>query len=266
METNSDDQSAAPADDASATADTSVSIDEHIVGLKEELAGVEPEKADEPAETEETEETPEETEEQSDDQIEATFEKEFPQIKGETPEEYAKNLEAAYKNSTAEALRLKGLQTQPKLEATQEEAEDTLPKSIVELYAEQQMQKGITQAWTDFSKDYDEINDTESYDKFVKRVATTSKVILADEQRLAEPAELYATAAASLGWKPKSQPTESEKVGMALKEGAAATRTNSATKRKSVSKVTPEMISLNRKLYPGKSDAQIREELEPHVL
>src|SRR4051812_36758314 len=133
-ETNSPNPSDAQADDKPVTEDD-------LRALKQEETGVEVQTPDEPAETEQEESTSdEETEGSSDDQIEtqaeeaegqpeATFTKKFPQIKGDTPEEYALNLEAAYENSTAEALRLKKQSPPPTESKTQEEAEATLPSS-----------------------------------------------------------------------------------------------------------------------------------------
>ena len=71
------------------------------------------EDSEEAGEEDETSDSQEEDaeEDSQDDSAEATsdFVKEFSNIKGDTPEEYARNLEIAYKNSTAEAIRLKGL-------------------------------------------------------------------------------------------------------------------------------------------------------------
>src|SRR3954471_15699245 len=82
--------------------------DEDVETLKEE---------DEPSEDDDANDESDETSEEDDkiddqatedEETPPAFVKEFDYIKGDTPEEYAKNLEAAYKNSSSEALRLKG--------------------------------------------------------------------------------------------------------------------------------------------------------------
>lgn len=66
----------------------------------EELENEDPEQEEESEEESEEEKTEEEEE--------SKFEKRFSQIKGDTPEEYAKNLEEAYRNSSTEAQRING--------------------------------------------------------------------------------------------------------------------------------------------------------------
>src|SRR5947199_49616 len=88
--------------------------DEDLRNSKYGKDGVEA-KADEPSKPQEPAKPSDEAEAEEDDQItpeevvlpETTFTKKFPNIKGDTPEEYASNLEAAYENSSAEAIRLK---------------------------------------------------------------------------------------------------------------------------------------------------------------
>lgn len=225
---------------------------------------------DEPAETEEDEETSEETEDEEigkteddvegEEESEPTFTKQFPQIKGDTPEEYAKNLEKAYENSTAEAMRLKT--PAPDVEKKEDDEVDT--SNVTSLYAKQQMDKAITAAWTDFQKQYPQTTDPNEYAKFSSTVTTLSNTILQSEKRLAEPRELYDMAAGIMKWQPET-PTKEDKLKIAVKDNAASTRSTGSTKPSTKSKVTDAMVSLNRKMYPNKSDAEIRKELEPYV-
>lgn len=224
---------------------------------------------DEPEEPIEEAETPEETE--PEDEIGKTeepegFVKEFPNIKGDTPEEYAKNLEIAYQNSTAEFQRLRAEALKNLPDKTDEPAETPAPttSSTLELYAKQQLDRDIEAAFADISKRYEQVNDQTEYNKFTTTVAQLSQTILNSEKRLAPPAELYQKAAVILNWESTS-PTSQDKLGAALKDGAAVSKTPSVTKRTPQSKVTDEMIAVNRKMYPGKSDQEIREELEPFV-
>lgn len=227
--------------------------------------------ADETDETEEDQETEEETEDdespigaddvEEDEAPAKSFTKQFPNIKGDTPEEYAKNLETAYQNSTAEAMRLK--KPAPDTE-NKEDAPEIDTSDISSLYAKQQMDKAITEAWTDFQKQYTQTTDQTEYNKFTQVVQQLSNTILQSEKRLADPSELYRKAAVILDWQPEA-PTKEDKLKMAVKDGAASTRTSGSAKRTAPSKVTEAMLALNRKWYPNKSDAEIRKELEPFI-
>lgn len=236
---------------------------------------------DETSEPEETTEEPQETGDQ-DDQIveEATeetedespetpaFVKEFEYIKGDTPEEYARNLEQAYKNSTAEALRLKGLaeaQTSAPASETEEEAPDI--SNPTALYMKQKMDEEIRTAFDSFSKDYPQVADPTDYNRFTQEVSTLSQTILNSQGRLASPGELYQKAAVILGWEKQSAVDSKDKLSMALKDNAATSKPTSATAKAgpTKSKVTQEMIAVNRKMYPDKTDEEIRKELESYV-
>lgn len=200
------------------------------------------------------------------------FVKQFSHIKGETPEEYARNLEIAYQNSTAEALRLKELSEKapPVTDAAQgdDESDDEITSTDpVSLFMKQKMDEEIDAAYADFSKQYTQVSDPAEYDKFTREVSTLSRTILTSQGRMASPRELYSKAAVILDWKPQeTAPSNEEKVGMALKDNASNTKTSSSPKKKAArSKVTDAMIQANRLMYPNKSDDEIRKELEPFV-
>jgi len=217
-----------------------------------EEAGEEDGKTDDQAEEEEAEaEAPK-------------FVKEFPYIKGDTPEEYAKNLELAYKNSTAEALRLKGLaEGKEEKPADKEEEVDLDPNA---LYIKQLRDTEITTAFSEITKHYPQVNDQAEYARFVNTVGVLSNTILQSEKRLAPPKELYSKAAVILGWEPEGKIDDKDKLGNALKDKAAVSKTSVAAKPKSKqSKVTDAMVAASRLMYPDKTDAEIREELEPYV-
>jgi hypothetical protein len=203
-----------------------------------------------------------ETEEDSDD---SQFVKKFPNIKGETLEDYARSLEAAYDNSTAEFQRLRQSKTEVK-ETGKPEDKDTKasPADPVSLYIKQKMDEEIVAAYSDFSKVYSQVNDAGEYARFTQKVDTLQKLALA-EGRISPPKELYNDAAAALHWEAGNKVDSKDKLGIALKNKAAVTKTTSATKKASRSKVTDAMVAANRLMYPEKTDAQIREELEPYV-
>lgn len=254
--------------------------EEDLRDLKYPKDGVEPsdKEEDEPSSTddEDTEDSEEKgeddsqddsSEEDEDDSDSETFVKEFPNIKGDTLEEYTKNLGIAYKNSTAEALRLKDAQApKPTGETPKEDDKPATSLNPTELFVQQELDKKVNAAWTSFQKDYDQVSDTAEYEKFRRRVNIISKAIISDEGRLAEPDEVYAAAAASLNWSKTSQPSADEKLKMGLKDKASNSRTSSGTAKKPKDpQMSEAMLALNRKMYPGKSDAQILKELEEYL-
>lgn len=236
------------------------------------------ENSNEADETDDTEEDSEDTEEAGEDDGQTAdrteeeesdetseFVKKFPNIKGDTPEQYAQNLEVALDNSTAEFQRLRKAQAEPKDDDTEEDTEVDLSNPI-SLYMKQKMDEEITEAYSTFSKHYSQVNDQGEYTKFTRTVATLSQTILQSEKRLAPPKELYSKAAVILGWEPADKVDSKDRLGNALKDRAATNKTsNAGTKKVSKSKVTDAMVAANRLMYPDKSDAQIREELEPYV-
>lgn len=212
-----------------------------------------------------------ESQDDSDDD-DSGYVKRFENIKGDTLEDYTRNLEEAYDNSTAEAIRLKrendGLKTGESDDADGDSGENKVDTSDpTALYMKQKMDEEITAAYTEFSKHYPQVSDEASYGQFVGTVKTLSQTILSNEQRLAPPKELYSKAAVILGWEPtETKPNGKERVGMAIKGRAAVSKTSSGPKKTAPpSKVTQAMIVANRKMYPSKTDQQIREELEPYV-
>jgi hypothetical protein len=170
-------------------------------------------------------------------------------------------------NSTAEALRLKGIvDDKQTTESDSEETTEVSTSDPLSLYMKQKMDEEINSAFTDFSKDYSQVNDPSEYAKFTNEVAVISQTILNSQKRLAPPKELYSKAAVILGWESSASPTGKEKVGMAVKNTAAVSKSSSGTsKPKTKSKVTDAVIAASKLMYPGKSDQEIREELEPYV-
>lgn len=224
---------------------------------------------DEPTEDESTEDGTEDGKtddqaEEADSQEEATFVKEFPNIKGDTLEEYVKELEKTQRLSTAEGKRL----AEELAKRPSSETEKTDPpidtSNITDLYVKQEMDDRIRTAYNDFSKKYPQVADQAEYSKFVNEVKVLSNTILESQGRLAKPDELYRKAAAILDWE-STQPTAEDKLKDAVRNNSSASKTSSSTKKTSSSKVTEAMIATNRKMYPGKSDAEIREELEPYI-
>jgi hypothetical protein len=195
------------------------------------------------------------------------FVKEFPNIKGETLEDYARSLEEAYNNSTSEAMRLKIIVDQAKLQENSNEKVgdlDTNDLNPLSLYAKQKMDEEIQIDFEAFKKKFPQVNDQAEYNKFTVEVSTLSNTILQSQKRLASPKELYQKAAVILGWEP-DMITGKDRLGAAIKGTASMSKSSSTIKKTVRSKVTDQMIAVNRLMYPGKTDDEIRKELEPYV-
>jgi len=210
------------------------------------------------------EEEAEETEQESDEDS-SEFVKEFPNIKGDTLEDYTRELERTLQLSNTEGKRLSD--ELKKQESSREGSEeDTGPVDPRLLYLDQLLNKDIQNAFDTFKKSFPQVNDPTEYDKFQTEVSVLSKYFIDTQKRAAPASELYSKAAVILGWEPQDSPPDGkERLGTALKDRAAVSKTVSATKKPSKSKVTDQMIAVNRLLYPDKTDAEIREELEPYV-
>lgn len=210
----------------------------------------------------------EESGEQDFSEEEAGFVKELPNIKGESVEEYARSLEKAYQASTTEALRLKSIvDSKPEARVGDDDQSAPAPTDPVSLYVKQKMDEEISKAFSDFQKVYPQaVPGTPEYNQFVAEVQTFSQTILTSQKRLAPPSELYRKAAVSLGWEPNGKMDDGDKLKVALKSSAGSARiASSGAASAKKSKVTDKMIAVNKLMYPDKTDAQIREELEPYV-
>lgn len=220
-----------------------------------------------------SEDSEDDSDEDSDD--DERFVKEFDNIKGDTLPEYARNLEKTLRLSQTEALRLveenKQLKAKDTAVGDDGKSDDKKPpveKDPIKLFMKQKMDEEIQTAYLDFSKDYNQVDDPGEYNKFTKTVGQLARTIQDSEGRIASPRELYSKAAVILEWEPvDKKPTDAEKVGIAVKARAGQTIAGSggSKKPKAKSKVTQAMVELNRKMYPGKTDAQIRTELEPYA-
>lgn len=190
---------------------------------------------------------------------EPSFVKEFPSISGDTEEEYRKNLELAYKNSTTEALRLKGV-AEGRVEETSEETGPIDPRL---LYIDRIVNQDIKKTYEVFRKEYPQVDDPEQYQKFVTEVSDLSTFYQEKKGVALTAEEVYPRAAANLGWEPSNKVDDGDKLAVALKDKAAAGKTVSATKPKIKSTVTDGEIAVAKQMWgAGMSDSKIREELE----
>lgn len=215
------------------------------------------------------------------DDDDSEFVKEFPNIKGDTLVDYARNLEATISFSNKEGKRLadrvkeleeenaqlkagKGSDEKGTGKADDKGGEDIITPE--QGYIRQKMNEEIDAAFSEFRKSYPQVEDAAEYDKFVAEVKVLGQAIYQSQKRFASPKELYTKAAAILGWEPSDKVDNKDRLKVALKDRAAITKTTSPTGKKAPkSKVTDAMIRVNRKMYPGKTDEEIRKELEPYV-
>lgn len=170
----------------------------------------------------------------------------------------------AYEESTKEGLRLKGeldkkVETPPPVVSPPVSDEVLTPE---QLYIRQKQNEEITEAFSEVSEKYPSLKDKDTYDKFVAQANILGRVITETDKRFPSPKELYEKTAVILGLTPDN----SEAIGSALKNTAAAPKTSSApASPPPQSKVTEEMIALNQKMYPNKTRQELIEELEPHI-
>lgn len=173
----------------------------------------------------------------------------------------------AYDESTAEGLRQKAradaleaakTSAPPVITVQAEEGETLTPE---QLYIRGKQKEETDAAFGEVRKNFPQVNDPEEYKRFVATAQIFGKAISESEGRFPSPTELYRKTVIDLGWADESQ----ERLGAALKDGAASPRISSGGAKTQTSKVTDAMIIANRKWYPDKTDAEIREELEPHV-
>lgn len=247
---------------------TAEDLKNDLAAAEVEVAKVTDETAEDEASDDETEDNSAEdgqTGDQTTDEAEApSFVKQVPSISGDTEEEYRKNLETAYQQSTAEALRLKSLADEANSKT--DEGEEIDLSDPLRLYAKQKMDEDISKAFADFSKEYPQVSEVSEYNKFTNEVAALSSTIMTSQRRLASPEELYSKAAIILGWTKESIEDDKDKLSMALKNNAASSKTTSGTAKPTTkSKVTAAMIEMNQKMYPDKTEDEIRKELEPYV-
>jgi len=211
-----------------------------------------------------------ESEAESDDEADedtSEFVKQYPNIKGDTLDEYARGIEEAYQNSTSEALRLKKLldeATSINSDTSVGEADDAAPITDPRLlYLDQILDKDIQDSFAEFKKSHPQVNDPLEYDKFQKKVASMSTYIMQSEQRVAPASELYSMVAAILGWKPETAVDSKERLAVAVKGTAAVSKTSSTTKPKVKSSITDAEVAIAKNMWAGgMSDADIRKQLE----
>lgn len=209
-------------------------------------------------ETEEAEETEEEasTEEETKSEESTTFTKQFPNLKGDTPADYIKELETSYQNSTTEALRWKTIaeegaklveEAKSVIAGTKppEEQSTATDPSLLQIdshpdvqYAKNLREREMITAFDEFKKDYPQALEEAEFQKFTKASTGVYQAYEASNGRKPSYGELYKGIADLLGWQ---SPKKTAKKDAAIKESFSSSQTNSSTQPTSKqSKVTDE--------------------------
>lgn len=247
------------------TVENGEKIDEVVEVSKgtDETTQEDSQKDDTTIEGSENEET--ESEVKTEDKEEAKFQKRFTQLKGETPDEYLKNLEEAYANSSTEGQRnakratdaetkfqqvAQLVATDPEFAAKLNGATDeNAPKPILDpalQWAKNQMEEGYKKDYTAFADLHPEIvSDPDLYGKVVSELDIIAAAHEARGSKLTM-AEGLRKAWISLGL---DESDKKENVMNEIKDQASASSTQSSTKKpQDKQSFTPEQIAVAAKM------------------
>lgn len=226
---------------------------------------------EEPSSEEATETTEEETPEETE---EAKFEKRFPRFKGETPEEYIKNLEDGYDNSSTEAVRLARENKELRESnltaiANEEETTETTPTpppNPTLAWAEQQREKEWKQDWADFAKLHPVIEEDQTlFADFDKKTGEMFNFIQQTEQRFPTLGEAMQKA---WNYMNPDEISKEEEIAIKAKENGAGTKTKGVSKDQPKPAFSQKQLDTARKFDPtlrDKSDAEVEKELSKYV-
>lgn len=209
--------------------------------LEEETEEVEELAPDEPEETEE--DTTDDDEEEPD---QPEFQKRFTQLKGDTPDEYIKNLEEAYAESGKEAVKLarevRELKT-PDKEETKVESVETNPAI---LWAQSQMQQTWQKEWDTFTQDHPEVNEKDpSYDAKLADDLNEQLIIVRDVILKKENRQVGMSEGLTKAWRLLDMEDNSkERVAMAAKDVAGQGRASSSKTKEAKPKFSDAQIAV----------------------
>lgn len=237
-----------------------------------------------------SEETPEEAVEEETDEEAPAFEKRFTQFKGETPEEYLKNLEDGYGNSSTEATRLaqqaKDLQQRldqvaglvandPDFAAKLQGAEAspsnplTTPQNPLAdpalFYARQTMEQQMEKEYNAFVADHREMETDPALAKQITEyLSVLSDAHLRKTGKLLTMSEGLKAAWVMAG---QSLSDSEEETRMAVKNSAAQSKspTGGAPVVEKRSQFTKAQLDFARRAWPEKKAEELEEMLSQYV-
>lgn len=195
----------------------------------------------------------------------STFDKRFTQFKGETPEEYAKNLEDGYQNSSQEALRLKKQLDELRAEKLSEVAQADggkgegdgkqaqQPQSITDMWASQEMQRQHREQYGAFAAKHPEVNeDDDLFQKLDEETGKYMDYVHKTQNRVPELAESL-----NFAWKilrPDDTDSRQEQVATAAKSAGSASKTKSVAKDTDKPQFSDKAIETARRIDPKLRD------------
>jgi hypothetical protein len=246
-------------------------------------APIEPEttpEAAEPAEPESEEEKPTEEEAEPEEPV-SSFTKQFPNLKGETLDEYTPELEKAYDNSFKESLRLveenKQLRAQlaqaPQVPTPNSEPNPQAPvappnplSNAIDdhpaiQYAKPIEQRDMFSAFDKFKVQYPQV--TENFDTFTKASDGVKAALEVTLGRAPTFDELFDGIAGTLHWQPA---TTTAKKDAAIKAAGSLQSTASTTPAPpKQSKVPEKSVELYQKMFTSKTREEAIKELSEVV-
>lgn len=224
----------------------------------------EPDREEQPTESA-ADDQPEETPVESTPESSFTKPQGYEWVRGDTLEEFTTNLQKAYENSTAEALKLRDqLKTQPAVPAenNQQTFDVSSIPEIQMLRAEQQTK--MVDAFNEFAGKYPQAREPESFEKFQKASDGVAQAFMSANGRLATYPELFTGIAQVLGWQQADSRRDAAVKASGVSSGVSSGTTAAPAKPNQFS---PKTIEIARRI-PGnekKSDAELVKELQEAV-
>jgi hypothetical protein len=230
-------------------------------------------------ESEEEDSESDEDEEETDNEEDEKFKKRYTQIKGDTAEEYIPNLEEAYKNSSAEAVRLKQkaedlqkqvdnisalVATNPELaEQIKEGKAPALPTDPALLRARQDMEAQNKKEYADFVDGHPELESDAELQKQVFDEIRDFAEVAAKKNRVLGMKEALNMAYVSLGLQTGSK---EEAIRMKAKETAARGKSAGAAKKaKAKTEFTEAQINAGIQMGLGKTRQEVIKKLATYA-
>lgn len=213
-----------------------------------------------PDEIDEPDQPDEDKESKADDE----FEKRFPQLKGETLEEYTQRLEDAYDKSTTEGKRLaeenEGLKTD-KISDIANQDDEPKDDSFGDRYARTQVRKDNRKAFDTFVEEHGELTtDPALAERLKQKVGVLARASVDEEGVIPDMSELLRGA-----WAMIAPPSSNSETRDAVKERVGSSKTSGAKKRAKPSQFTEAQIAAAKNMYPGKSEKDLVELLSKHI-
>lgn len=211
-----------------------------------------------------------------DDDQPQSFTKQFPNLKGESWDEYGPNLEQAYDNSFKEGLRLqkeldearKVIANLPAIQeagtsknGTSQDATSDFTQLPEIQYIKAIQQRDMRSAFDTFAEAYPQVRETDNFTKFRDAATPIGQVFMATEGREPTYDELFPRIAQYFGWQPAE---EDGRRGQALKENLSTGGMSAGPSKPPARgpKVSEAQVDAYLKMFPAKNRADAVKELQ----